>query len=150
MERIPMSSPLSCRICGGTDLMSVLDLGATPLANRLLSLPQLHEPEPRFPLHLVWCPACTLLQITETVPPEELFRNYVYCSSYSETMLEHCHNMAERLIGERQLDPRHLVIEAASNDGYYLQYFAQRGVPVLGIEPARNIAAIARQRGVPT
>jgi SAM-dependent methyltransferase len=130
--------------------VSVLDLGTTPLANRLLHADQLAQPEPRYPLHLVWCPDCTLLQITETVPPEELFRNYLYASSYSDTMLDHCRALARRLIDERQLDASHQVVEAASNDGYLLQFFAQRGIPVLGIEPARNIAALARQRGIPS
>jgi hypothetical protein len=143
-----MSSSHACRICGSQELISVLDMGDMPLANRLLSFSQLKEPEPRFPLHLVRCPSCTLLQITETVPPEELFRDYVYCSSYSDTMLTHCRAQAHRLIDALALTPSHQVVEAASNDGYFLRYFAERGIPVLGIEPARNIAAIARSRGI--
>jgi SAM-dependent methyltransferase len=128
----------------------VLDLGRVPLANRLLDAHQLDEPELTYPLELAFCPRCALLQITETVPPEILFREYVYFSSISDTMLRHSERIAERLIAERQLGPGSLVVEAASNDGYLLQFFAQRGIPVLGIEPARNIAAVARDKGVPT
>jgi hypothetical protein len=125
-------------------------LGRTPLANRLLALDQLDEPEPTYPLDLAFCRHCALLQITETVPPEVLFRNYLYFTSFSDTMLCHCRESADRLIVERGLGPESLVVEAASNDGYMLQFFAQRGVPVLGIEPARNIAQAARRRGIPT
>jgi SAM-dependent methyltransferase len=128
----------------------VLDLGRTPLANRLLLAEQLGEPEPLFPLELVVCPDCSLLQITETVPPEVLFREYLYCSSFSDTMLEHARELAERLVAERGLNSGSLVVEAASNDGYLLQHFVARGVPVCGVEPARNVAAMARSRGVRT
>jgi SAM-dependent methyltransferase len=147
-----MSQLKSCRVCGEPRqrLCSILDLGETPLANRLLRPEQLDEPEPRYPLELVLCPKCSLLQITETVPPEVLFREYLYCSSFSDTMLEHARTIAERLIGERRLGHDSLVVEAASNDGYLLQYFVSHGVGVLGIEPAHNIAAMARDRGVPT
>jgi SAM-dependent methyltransferase len=147
-----MSQLTSCRICGEprSHLHSILDLGATPLANRLLRPEQLGEPEPRYPLELVLCPKCSLLQITETVPPEVLFREYLYCSSFSDTMLRHARAIAERLIEERRLGHDSLVVEAASNDGYLLQYFMAHGVGVLGIEPARNIAEMARRRGVAT
>jgi SAM-dependent methyltransferase len=148
-----MSRNVVCRGCGSPDgaaLVPVLDLGETPLANRLLLPGQLDEPEPTYPLDLAFCPDCTLLQITETVPPEELFRDYLYFSSFSDTMVRHARDSAERLIAARSLGPDSLVVEAASNDGYMLQFFAQRGVPVLGIEPARNIAKVARERGIPT
>jgi SAM-dependent methyltransferase len=148
-----MSRTIPCRSCGspdGSPLVPVLDLGRTPLANRLLTRDQLDEPEPTYPLDLVFCPGCSLLQITETVPPEVLFRDYLYFSSFSDTMLRHSRESAERLIAGRNLGPESLVVEAASNDGYMLQFFAQRGIPVLGIEPARNIAKVARERGVDT
>jgi SAM-dependent methyltransferase len=148
-----MSRIAACRSCGsphGAALVPVLDLGSTPLANRLLTSAQLQETEPIYPLDVAFCPHCTLLQITETVPPEILFRDYLYFSSFSDTMLRHCRESAEKLIKERELGPESLVVEAASNDGYFLQFFAQRGVPVLGIEPARNIANVARERGIPT
>lgn len=147
-----MSRIDACRSCGSPDgaaLIPVLDLGRTPLANRLLARDQRDEPEPTYPLDLAFCPHCTLLQITETVPPEVLFRDYLYFSSFSDTMLRHCRESAERLIAERVLGPESLVIEAASNDGYLLQFFARRGIPVLGIEPARNIAKVARTTASP-
>jgi SAM-dependent methyltransferase len=145
-----MTAALACRICGQRQLHPVLDLGRTPLANRLLRAEQLKGPEPTFPLELVLCERCSLLQITETVPPEILFRDYLYFSSYSDTMLRHAAQLAERLISTKQLTENHLVVEAASNDGYLLKNFADRGIPVLGIEPARNIAAVARGRGIET
>jgi SAM-dependent methyltransferase len=122
-----------------------------PLANALLQADELGRPETRYPLDLVFCPECTLVQITETVPPETLFRDYVYFSSVSETMVRHAEALVSRLVRERRLGPRSLVVEVASNDGYLLQHYLSQGVPVLGIEPARNIAEVAeRERGVPT
>jgi SAM-dependent methyltransferase len=146
---------LSCRSCGapaaqGGDLHCVLNLGRTPLANRLLRGDQLGEPEPTYPLELVLCGRCSLLQITDTVSAEDLFREYVYFSSFSDTMLRHAQQLAERLIRERGLTRDSLVVEAASNDGYLLKNYARREIPVLGIEPAQNIAAVARERGIPT
>jgi SAM-dependent methyltransferase len=122
-----------------------------PLANALIAESDLARPEPRYPLDLAVCPACALVQITETVPPEVLFRDYLYFSSFSETMLAHARTLVERLVVERQLGQGSLVIEVASNDGYLLQFYKAAGVPVLGIEPARNVAEIARRdRGIPT
>lgn len=144
-----MTAPAACRSCGATQLDLVLSLGETPLANSLVKDPG--GPEPRYPLDLVFCPTCTLVQITETVPPEVLFRDYLYFSSFSDTMLAHARELTQRFIGERQLGPRSLAVEIASNDGYLLQYYKQAGVPVLGIEPARNVAQVAvEQRGIPT
>jgi SAM-dependent methyltransferase len=140
----------ACRSCGATDLRPVLSLGQTPLANSLLTADQLNGPEPTYPLDVVFCPACTLVQITETVPPEQLFSDYLYFSSFSDTMLQHAESLAERLIAERRLHAESLVAEIASNDGYLLQYYAQAGVPVLGIEPARAIAEAAEAHNVPT
>jgi len=145
-----MSTETCCRSCAGATLIPVLDLGTTPLANRLPTREQLAEPEPVYPLHLVLCPQCSLLQITETVPPEILFRDYLYFSSFSETMLRHAAASANALADRLQLGPQSLVVEAASNDGYLLKNFVARGIPVLGIEPALNIAKVARDQGVPT
>ena len=129
----------------------MLDLGRVPLANALLTAEQLHEPEDRFPLELYFCPQCALVQIGETVPPERLFRDYAYASSFSDTMVEHARTLVEALIGRRGLGPASLVIEVASNDGYLLQFYKQRGIPVLGIEPAANIAELAiKTKGIPT
>jgi SAM-dependent methyltransferase len=121
-----------------------------PLANAMLTPEQLHEPEPTYPLVLAFCPDCSLVQITETVPPEQLFREYLYFSSFSDTLLRHAGDLVTRLIETRCLNAGHLVVELASNDGYLLQYYQKRGIAVLGVEPARNIAEVARERGVPT
>jgi SAM-dependent methyltransferase len=122
-----------------------------PLANSLLTPEELAEPEPRFPLELAFCPHCALVQITVTVPPEQLFREYLYFSSFSDTMVSHAAALAEDLIAGRKLSGGSLVVEIASNDGYLLQFYKGAGVPVLGIEPARNVAAVAREeRGIET
>jgi SAM-dependent methyltransferase len=131
--------------------MPVLDLGRVPLANALLTAQQLQEPEDRFPLELYFCPQCALVQIGETVPPARLFRDYAYASSFSDTMVEHARGLVATLIGRRGLGPASLVIEVASSDGYLLQFYKQRGIPVLGIEPAANIAELAiATKGIPT
>jgi SAM-dependent methyltransferase len=139
-----------CRSCGGGDLDLVLSLGRTPLANALLSEDDLAVEEETFPLDLVFCPSCSLVQITETVPPETLFREYLYFSSFSETMLAHAEELTDRVVHERGLNGGSLVVEIASNDGYLLQYYRRAGIRVLGVEPAGNVAAVARERGVPT
>ena len=139
-----------CRSCGSEHLEPVLSLGRTPLANALLTQDQLDKPELTFPLELVFCPQCALVQITETVPPEQLFSHYLYLSSFSDTMVKHSQELATRLIRERKLDATSLVMEVASNDGYLLQFYKQAGVPVLGIEPAANIASVAEEKGIAT
>src|ERR1700754_217899 len=144
------SQSTTCRSCGCTELQKILSLGRTPLANALLTAQQLDEPEETYPLELVFCPRCSLVQITETVPPEKLFREYIYLSSFSDTMLRHAEALSTSLIGSKHLGAQSLVIEVASNDGYLLQYYKRAGVPVLGIEPATNIARIADQSGVRT
>jgi SAM-dependent methyltransferase len=139
-----------CRSCGAGRLELVLSLGQTPLANALLTEEQLNQPESRYPLDLAFCPECSLVQITETVPPEQLFSHYLYFTSFSDTMLRYAERLAGQVVESRHLGPKSLVIELASNDGYLLQFYRQAGVPVLGIEPAANIAEAARQRGIPT
>ncbi len=122
-----------------------------PLANGLLGQAEIARPEPRFPLVLALCTDCSLVQITETVPPDALFRRYVYFSSFSETMVTHAANIVRRTIRQRGLNTESLVMEIGSNDGYLLQHYRSAKIPVLGIEPARNVAAVAReQRGIPT
>ena len=146
-----MSTSLKCRSCGRPDLDLVLSLGRMPLANALVTAEQLDQPELTYPLELAFCPACTLVQITETVPPEELFRDYIYFSSFSDTMLRHAEAIVERVLESRRLGPDSLAVEIASNDGYLLQYYKQAGIPVLGIEPAINIARVAEEeRGIRT
>ena len=143
--------PSACRSCGEVGLEGVLSLGRTPLANSLLTAGQLDQPEPTYPLELAFCPYCSLAQITETVPPEELFREYLYFSSFSDTMLKHAKELVGSLISSRRLSGSSLVVEVASNDGYLLQYYKEAGFSVLGIEPAVNVAHVARhERGIPT
>ena len=140
----------ACRSCNATELLPVLSLGSTPLANALRSEQELTLTELVYPLDVVFCPQCTLVQITETVSPELLFREYAYFSSFSDTMLRHVEQLVERLRQERSLAHDSLAMEIASNDGYLLQFYHAAGIPVLGIEPARNIAEVAQQRGIPT
>src|SRR5687767_2474277 len=99
-----MRSPPVCRSCAATGLLPILNLGRTPLANALLKPEQLGHSEETFPLELVSCPQCTLVQITESVSPEKLFREYFYLSSFSETMLDHAKNLATEMVAERELD----------------------------------------------
>lgn len=127
-----------------------MSLGETPLANGLLNENQLRQDEPYFPLDLARCGRCTLVQITETVSPELLFSEYAYFSSFSDTMVRHAGEIADRLTRQRGLNSDSLVVEIASNDGYLLQHYVRSGVPVLGVEPARNIAEHAIRRGVRT
>jgi SAM-dependent methyltransferase len=139
-----------CRSCSSDELELILSLGRTPLANALVSEEDLSHPEETYPLDLVFCPACTLVQITETVSPEKLFRNYLYFTSFSDTMMAHAEALAARLIDELGLNGTSLVVEIASNDGYLLQNYQRAGIRVLGVEPAVNVAEVARERGIPT
>lgn len=128
----------------------MLDLGVQPLANNLLRPEDLSKPEPKFPLRLAVCQSCWLLQIVDSVPPVQLFSEYLYFSSFSDLMLRHARDAAERYIREFALGSNSLVVEIASNDGYCLQNFPAAGVPCLGIEPAANIAQVARGKGIET
>jgi SAM-dependent methyltransferase len=146
-----MSASVQCRSCGQLALELVLSLGRTPLANSLITDSQLDEPEATYALDLAFCPSCTLVQITETVPPDKLFREYLYFSSFSETMLRHAREIVQEVLASRKIDAESLAVEIASNDGYLLQYYLEAGIPVLGVEPARNIARVAQEeRGVLT
>jgi SAM-dependent methyltransferase len=139
---------MSCRICGTKGLKRILSFGSLPLANALLSAET--QEETRYPLDLVFCPKCSLVQITETIDPTLLFTDYLYYSSYSQEMLEHSEQLVNRLITQRNLNEASRVVEIGSNDGYLLQYYVMRDIPVLGIEPANNIAKVAVARGVHT
>jgi SAM-dependent methyltransferase len=145
------STIVACRSCASADLVPILSLGCTPLANSLLTREQISQPETTYPLELIFCSDCALLQLTETVSPELLFRDYLYFSSFSETFLDHARTIVERITRSRILDANNRVIEVASNDGYLLQFYKDAGIDVLGIEPARNIARVAEeQRQIPT
>jgi SAM-dependent methyltransferase len=139
-----------CKGCGANAAVLVLDLGQQPLANNLFRAEDLLKSEPRFPLRLAVCEACWLMQIVDLVPPVELFSDYLYFSSFSDSMLRHARLAAERYVDEFQLGGRSHVIEVASNDGYLLQNFSRLGVPCLGIEPAANVAKVAQKRGIET
>lgn len=141
----------TCRSCGRAGLVTFLDLGRTPLADRLLTPAQLDEPEPTFPLEAAFCPACSLVQILETVAPEVLFgQDYPYFSSFSDWLLRHSRDNVRELIAARGLGPGSFVVELASNDGYLLRNYVEAGVPVLGIDPAEPTARAAEAIGVPT
>lgn len=139
-----------CRSCGSTHGRLILDLGVQPLANNLPTAAARDAPEPRFPLRLALCEACWLLQITDIVPPAILFSEYVYFSSFSDALLRHSAEAAAQHRQEFNLGPKSFVVEIASNDGYLLQNFVVAGIPCLGIEPAQNIAEVARRKGIDT
>jgi SAM-dependent methyltransferase len=139
-----------CRSCGCPAGRLILDLGHQPLANNLLRPTDLDRVESRFPLRVFVCPECWLLQITDLVPPVDLFSDYLYFSSFSETMLRHARAAAERYTREFALGRNSLVVEIASNDGYLLKNFQAADIPCLGIEPAANIAKVAREQGIET
>ena len=141
----------ACRACGGGALHEVLAFGATPLADRLLGAAELAQPDVQVPLTLVFCSDCSLVQIAETVAPEVLFGgDYPYFSSVSSTLLAHARANAMELIERQGLGPKSLVVEIASNDGYLLKNFVERGIPVLGIDLAAAPAAAAAAAGVRT
>lgn len=138
-----------CRSCGGPRLTSVLDLGHTPLADRMLKPEQLGEPEPRFPLEVVFCEDCALMQILETVDPEMLFGDdYPYFSSFSQYLLNHSRQNVLELIESRGLNEKSLVLEIASNDGYLLRNYVEQGIPVLGVDPVQALVDAAERVGV--
>lgn len=141
---------LRCRFCDAPVTHTLVDLGEMPLANAYLCAEDLGRDEPRYPLHARVCGRCFLVQIEAVVDPSELFGDYAYFSSYSDSWLEHAHRFATRVIQDLSLGGDSLVLEIASNDGYLLRRFVDAGVPVLGIEPAGNVAAAARAAGVPT
>jgi SAM-dependent methyltransferase len=139
-----------CRSCGAPLTHLFADLGSSPLANTYLTEAQLEEPEPFYPLRVYVCEECFLVQLPEAVPPEEIFSDYAYFSSYSDSWLRHARTYAEQMIERLDLDKTSKVVEIGSNDGYLLQYFKDHGVPVLGIDPAANVAAAAQEAGIPT
>jgi SAM-dependent methyltransferase len=140
-----------CRSCGSTQLSIFLSLGDLPLSDGFLEARQLVDNEPRYPLDVAFCATCSLVQILETVPPEELFgADYPYFSSFTDTLLRHSEANVKERITERKLGSGSLVVELASNDGYLLQYYKAVGVPVLGIDPAPGPVAAARAKGIET
>src|SRR3954451_6456859 len=140
----------NCRSCGSDDVRTVFSLGSAPLANRLSDGDRAGRSAPRYPLDLSVCGECALAQLGEAPPPGEIFSDYPYLSSFSDTMVEHARELANTLIRECSLDGAAPVVEIGSNDGYLLQHFAAAGIPVLGVDPAEAACELAAERGIET
>ncbi len=141
---------LSCRSCGAQLQQTFVDLGVSPLANSYLEPDQLSRMEPFYPLHAYVCGQCFLVQVGEFQSPEAIFGDYAYFASYSDSWLAHARLYAGRMRERLSLGTTSQVVEIASNDGYLLQYFKEHDIPVLGVEPASNVAAVAIEKGIPT
>ena len=139
-----------CRFCGCKLEHTFVDLGVSPLVQSFLTFEQLNQMEPFYPLQVFVCGNCFLVQLQEFVAPEEIFSDYLYFASYSDTWLAHAKRYTGEMVRRFAITEESLVVEIASNDGYLLQYFVERKVPVLGVEPAANVAAVAAQKGVPS
>ena len=143
-------SETACRFCGASVEGVFADLGTSPLANSFLAPERVNAMEPFYPLRALVCGECFLVQLEQFETPEAIFSEYAYFSSYSSSWLEHSRSYAEEMIERLQLGGDSHVVEIASNDGYLLQFFHERQIPVLGIEPAANVAKVALQKGIPT
>jgi len=141
---------MNCRFCNTRLKNQFVSLGASPLSNSFRTEEELHRMEPYYPLEVYVCDNCFLVQLDEFESPENIFNDYAYFSSYSDTWLKHAKDYVDKMTGLINLTTQSYVIEIASNDGYLLQYFVEKGIPVLGIEPARNVAEAAIQKGIPT
>ena len=139
-----------CRYCEAPLRHSFVDLGMSPLSNAFVRAENLHKMEPFYPLHAYVCEKCFLVQLEEFESPSKIFNDYVYFSSYSRSWLEHAKAYVDMAAQRFQLDTASQVVEIASNDGYLLQYFKAHGVPILGVEPAENVARVAQEAGIPT
>ena len=139
-----------CRFCGSALHHTFVDLGMSPLCQTHIAPEQLDQMERFYPLHVYVCEQCFLVQLKQYVSPDTLFTEYAYFSSFADTWLQHAQAYTESMIERFKLDARNRVIEIASNDGYLLQYFVAKGIPVLGIEPAANVARVAQEKGIPT
>ena len=146
----PAAPGLTCLSCGSSDLVSVLDLGATPPCERILAAGDLSAMEPHYPLHARLCRDCWLVQLDTVVPADEIFSEYAYFSSYSDTWLDHARAYVDMIVDRLGLHAGSQVVELASNDGYLLQYVVAKGIPALGVDPAANVAKAAEAKGVPT
>jgi 2-polyprenyl-3-methyl-5-hydroxy-6-metoxy-1,4-benzoquinol methylase len=139
-----------CRFCGQALHRSFLDLGMSPLCESYIPPERLDAMEPFYPLNVLVCDNCLLVQLREYVRAEEIYSEYAYFSSYSDSWLDHARRYVDMALKRFRLGPTSLVVEVASNDGYLLQYFQAQGIPVLGIEPAANVARVAQEKGVRT
>jgi hypothetical protein len=145
-----MSSLHACRLCGADLTRVFVDLGMSPLCESYVPAERLDEAEVFYPLRVLLCDSCLLVQLPAYVSGEHIFSEYAYFSSYSDSWVAHAKRYAESMIDRLALTPDSLVTEVASNDGYLLQHFAARDIPVLGVEPAANVAEAARSRGIRT
>jgi len=141
---------VDCRLCAVPLTHTFVDLGASPLCESYLAAEQLDAPEMTYPLHVRTCTNCLLVQLPECVGASDIFSDYAYFSSYSDSWVEHARAFVDRMSDQLALGPESFVVEVASNDGYLLQHLVARGVPVLGVEPAANVAEVAQARGIPT
>ena len=141
---------LTCQGCGAPLTLSLVDLGLSPLSNAFVPASRAGEADHAYPLHARVCQSCWLVQVDSVATPGEIFHDYVYFSSFSDSWLEHCRVYAEMVTARFGLDAKSQVVEVASNDGYLLKNFVAAGIPALGVEPAANVAEAARARGVPT
>ncbi len=139
-----------CRFCGTPFRHTMVDLGMSPLCESFVSAEKVNAMEAFYPLHAWVCERCFLVQLEEYVSGEEIFTDYAYFSSFSDSWLDHCRRYVDQMIGQLSLTPASHVVEIASNDGYLLQYFVKQGIPALGIEPAANVAKFAEEKGVRT
>jgi SAM-dependent methyltransferase len=139
-----------CRLCGADLNRSFVDLGMSPLCESYIPAARLDDPETFYPLHVLICKSCLLVQLPAYVSGEHIFSDYAYFSSYSDSWVAHAKRYADTMIGALRLTPDSLVTEVASNDGYLLQHFVAAGIPVLGVEPAANVAAAAQAKGIRT
>src|SRR5712671_1780749 len=137
-----------CRFCGSKLEHIFVDLGASPLVQSFLSSDKLNQMEPFYPLQVFVCDKCFLVQLQEFVAPENIFSDYLYFASYSDTWLAHAKRYTDEMMRRFPISEKSLVIEIASNDGYLLQYFAEKNIPVLGVEPAANVAQVAAKKGI--
>ncbi len=142
--------PPSCRFCDAPLTQTFVDLGMSPLCESYLRADQLNQMEPFYPLHVWVCERCYLVQLEEYVSPADIFTEYAYFSSYADTWLQHARAYVDQVTDRFGLHAGSHVVEVASNDGYLLQYFVQKGIPALGIEPAANVAKVAIDKGIPT
>ncbi len=143
-------NPPTCQFCATPLHHTLVDLGMSPLCESFVSADRLNQAEAFYPLHVRVCDNCLLVQLEAYVSPAEIFGEYAYFSSFADTWLQHCQAYVEMAIDRFQLDARSQVVELASNDGYLLQYFIERQIPAIGIEPATNIAKVAIAKGIPT
>lgn len=148
-KRQVVENQVHCRFCGSRLEHTFVDLGMSPLVQSFLSADQLNKMEPFYPLNVYVCGECFLVQLPEIVAPEDIFSDYLYFASYSDSWLAHAKRYTDQMVERFPITQDSLVVEIASNDGYLLQYFVEKNVPVLGIEPAENVAAVARKKNIP-